>query len=196
MMNYKVNVCMLDVSLDEKLLERAQKKLSGKILDAALNKAASRALTGLKNEIAEVTSRDYYLDKSVIKKNLFTQISRSPGNGAAMKISASSRELALARYEISPRKRPDTRMHGLYAGVKRQGGLKLISRGFLLKDNLAWIRTGRGGKWENIEPLTGPSIASIARNPDNLPEVVENAKKSFAKNFQHEVLYRLGVFKK
>lgn len=186
---------VLDISIDEKLIERAQKQLASKAFQAAMNQAAKRAMTHLTNEVADVTSRDYYLEKSFVKKSLFPHV-KQDNNGVSMRLSARNKMLSLSRYEISPRKRPSTRMHGLYAGIMRKGGLKLIERGFLLRDNKPWIRESGTGKWDGIKPLKGPSVASIAKNPENLPGAVEKMQETFAKRFQHEVMYRLGVFKK
>lgn len=192
---YYLDTCILDIAIDEKLITRAQKKLESKAVQTAMNQAAKRAVTHLMDEVAYATSQDYYLKKNFIKNFLAPRVDNN-NNGVSLRLLASSKKLPLSRYEISPRKRPNTRMHGLYAGVMRKGGMKLIPRGFLLRDNQPWIRESGTEKWKVIKPLRGPSIASIARNPDNLSDVMEKTKETFAKRFQHEVLYRLGVFKK
>lgn len=186
----------ISVEIDNGLLERAQKQLSEKIFFAAVRASAKRAGTLLQQEISEETARDYFISKSDVKKALELRYGPSTTGIYSLNLWASSKQLSLARYEISPRKRPNTRMHGLYAGVMRKGGMKLIPRGFLLRDNQPWIRESGTEKWKVIKPLRGPSIASIARNPDNLSDVMEKTKETFSKRFQHEVLYRLGVFKK
>lgn len=186
----------ISVEIDNRLLERAQRQLSEKMFFAAVRASAKRAGTLLQQEISEETARDYFISKSDVKKSLELRYGQTTTGIYSLNLFASSKQLSLARYEISPRKRPNTRMHGLYAGVMRKGGMKLIPRGFLLRDNQPWIRESGTEKWKVIKPLRGPSIASIARNPDNLSDVMEKTKETFSKRFQHEVLYRLGVFKK
>lgn len=196
-------------SINEAEIKDAEKKFghSKHLVDYCIVRAMDRAVTPLMNEIAEKTSRTYLITKQRVKRGL--RANTYGGNyGRGVLLYASADKPLASSYEISPRKRPYSRMHGLYVGIKRQGGLKLIPNAFLLKDNLPMLRRKGSGKewkyegyylyntWKGLHYVYGPSIAGIAKNPENLPEALEKAQETFAKRFQHEVLYRLGVFKK
>lgn len=158
-------------------------------LKNALRRAAKNAGGTMRKAIAEKTARDYFIKASKVRK-----ATRLQADDEKIILTVSGKRLLLSSYFLTPKKRPHTRQHGIYGAVKRSGGAKYIAKGFLLKDNLPFIRFGQGP--EDIEPIYSPAISQIAGNPDNLDEVIEETKEKFMKYFNHEVLYELGAFKK
>lgn len=181
---------MIEIQIDSSAIEKGIRQLSQMpiALKAALNKAAKRAGTSIKNLMTERATQNYFIKSSKVRQHITMRYSQEK-----LEIFADARKRLLSSYYLSPRKRPKTRQHGLYGAVKRTGGSKFIPRGFLLKDNLPFHRIGKAR--DAIEPVYSPSIAQIVGHPEDLKQVAEYTKESFIKNFNHEVAYRLGRFK-
>lgn len=182
---------VLNVDINPGEIATAAAKLSGspKALKSALRRAAKRSGTFMRRAMVESTTREYYIKPGKVRSALYINYTQDALNIFVR----SGRWPTLASYYLTPRKRPKGRQRGIYGAVKR-GGIKHIPHGFLLRDNLPFIRVGRGKK--DIEAVYSPSVSQIVRNPENLEEISEQTRAAFVKNFNHEVLYELGAFKK
>lgn len=182
---------MINISVDGKELENAKILLAkfpaafAKSAESAAKKSAGPFRQAAVNE----TSKNYFISPAKFKREI-----KAHYRNGTLSLFVHGPRHTLGSFMISPSKRPRKRMQGLHGAVKKHGGLKFFPTGFLLRNNLPFLRDKPGKK--GIRAIYGPSYAQIMKQPDNILPVLELTKEKFLKNLNHEVLFRIGAFKK
>lgn len=182
---------MITLALDDAAFQNLQNLLanSPRVFKKAAESAARKSTAPLKRAVVDEVTRKYFITPAKFKREMSVKYSN-----AAIILKVSGPLHTLSSFFLKPKKRPKKRMHGLHGAVKRTGGIKFFPTGFLLYDNTPFMRTGKGKK--DIEPIYGPAYSQIAKQTDNIMPAMTLTKEKFLKNLNHEVLFRLGAFKK
>ena len=185
---------MLDIKIDAKELERAQKVLSGIPggYKRAVNAALRRTLQQMKTQAAKLTREKYYLKAGEVNKTLSVSVSGMTG-----RVTSRGKRLPISEYYVSPKTRVKN-MKGLRAAVKRDG-VKFINKAFLVRLGGAgkyypYVRVGKA-RWD-IRRIMSPAVPQAMGNPEIISELEEFSGEKFNERLQHEVMRQLGVFAK
>ena len=181
---------MLDIKINTKDLERAQKMLSH--MPGAYNRAANaalrRVLQQMKVQAARLTHEKYYLKTGEINKTLSVTASGMTG-----RVTSRGKKLPISDYYVSPKSRVKN-MKGVRAAVKRDG-IKFINKAFLVRlggKYYPYVRVG-SGKWD-IRRIMSPAIPQAMGNSEIISELEDFAGEKFNERLQHEVMRQLGVY--
>ncbi|MBQ6971806.1 MAG: hypothetical protein IJP86_05560 [Synergistaceae bacterium] len=159
-----------------KLLEQAMKNIRKEVLKAAKKSAASRA------------SEEYFIKKSGVTREMTLR-----GDSLVLR----GYRQNLADYKMSP-KRPGYRKNGITGAVMREGGMKKIPSGFVIRGKssgkiLGMIRTGKPRK--AYKALISPAVPQLMENPRVQEGVVRDTEEAVRLTAANETAKALRMWR-
>jgi len=179
----------------EKLLEvqkalKDQPKKINLILSRAINRAATNAKTNMSKKVRE----QYVIKASDIKSTI--NISKATSSKPYAIVKSTGKKIDLTMFKINPKDaRPQNQPKGGYKSqIKKEGGLKVVPRGFLVnaRGGLGFFQR-TGSSRMPIARLMGPSVPQMIGNKNVIESIEKEAQSMLNNRIDHELQRILEV---
>ncbi len=188
----------IDIEVNQAQLKALEQKLGNlkskapKVLARAINRAAQKAKTETKREVAA----KYFISQGDVLKTV-TLTKASPGKLSA-ELKSKGGPIALSKFKVSPNRGVRRTKRGGYspavykAGVEKAGGVKPLSGN--PKAFIAGFSSGHSGVMERkgsrrlpLKQLYGPAVPSMIKNEEVISTIQDAAAETLEKRIDAEV---------
>lgn len=186
---------MINISVGaDEALQRAKKNLAHVKggFQRAVTSSLNRVIEGMRTDAARETKERYFISAGDVRKTLSLRKAGAGNLSAGLK--SRGRRRSLADYKLTS-KSPKSGVKNILRGaVKRDGGLKTLNNGFLIRSGGGYrpfYRTGRGRY--DFKPFISPAVPQLLKNEAIVQKLQDNAASRFEKRLNHEVLRLIGA---
>lgn len=189
---------MIDINVNEEQLHDIKKQLGNLknktpiVLYRALNRAAQKARTEMKKEVAD----KYYITQGNVLKT--SRLSKASSGKLSAELISKGAPIALSKFRVSPRhsvsctKRGKPSPANYKAGIKKAGGLKPLSGE--PKAFFTTMKSGHEGVMERVssrrlplKQLYGPAVPTMIKNEEVMKRIQKEAGETLEKRMQAEI---------
>lgn len=185
---------MIHLELKVTGIDELEKKLGNlkykapTVLARAINRAAEKAKTETKREVAD----NYYISKKNVAKTI--TISKASRAKLSAQLRSKGSPIALSKFKVSPNKRVKKTKRGysppVYkAAVKKDGGMKPLSdepKSFLteFKSGHLGVMRRTSARRLPLKQLYGPTVPSMIKNEKVIRTIQEAASKKLEERIE------------
>ena len=188
----------IDIEVNQAQLKALEQKLGNlkskapKVLARAINRAAQKAKTETKREVAA----KYFISQGDVLKTV-TLTKASPGKLSA-ELKSKGGPIALSKFKVSPNRGVRRTKRGGYspavykAGVEKAGGVKPLSgnpKAFIagFSSGHSGVMEGKGSRRLPLKQLYGPAVPSMIKNEEVISTIQDAAAETLEKRIDAEV---------
>ena len=176
------------------LLKTAPEKIK-----IAVSHAVNRSLESFKSVAVRETVKKYFVARKNIDTEENLKLKKSYGGDLNATLIARDKRHSIKEYKLTPMSPTPGKKTEIKGAVKREGGLKTLTRAFFVKVKggkyFPFFRVGYDKKARQrgqIRSYTSPSLPQIIKNEETVAEAEQKARETFKKRLEHE-LKRAGA---
>ncbi len=191
---------MIKIEVSNESLLRANSMLSHvrTRFPRTVARAVNRTMDGMRTDAVRGTTAKYFVKAGAVRASLSFR-KATPGNLMGAMVSQGKRH-SLADYKLTPTTPTKGKRPNVKGAVKKAGGLKPLSRAFLVKRGggryFPYYRIGydSGNRQRGeIRSYISPSMPQIIKNEETVKAIQEGAQDRFSKRLDYEVMRILGI---
>lgn len=191
---------MINLQISNSALQRANQALRQiqSQFPQAVARAVNRTMDGLRTDAVRETTAKYFVKAKDVRASLSFR-KATAGNLMGAMVSKGKRH-SLADYKLTPNAPTPGKRPSVRGAVKKAGGLKPLSRAFLVKRAdgryFPYYRIGYDSgnrQHAEIRSYISPSMPQIVKNEETVRAMELGAEERFAKRLDHEVMRILGA---
>ena len=191
---------MIKLQISNEGLQRANgalRQIQGQF-PQTVARAVNRTTDGMRTDAVRGTTARYFVKAKDVRASLSFR-KATTGNLMGAMVSKGKRH-SLADYKLTPSMPTPGKRPSVKGAVKKDGGLKPLSRAFLVKRSggryFPYYRIGydSGNRQRaEIRSYISPSMPQIIKNEETVREMELGAEERFTKRLTHEIMHLLGI---
>ena len=191
---------MISLQISDEALTRANRALRQIFTQSplAVARAVNRTMDGLRTDAVSETHKKYFVSAKDVRASLSFR-KATAGNLMGAMVSKGKRH-SLADYKLTPNTPTPGKRPSVKGAVKKAGGLKPLSRAFLVKRAggryFPYYRIGydSGNRQRaEIRSYISPSMPQIVKNEETVRVMEQGAAERFEKRLTHEFMRLVGA---
>ena len=190
----------IDIQISDEAIRRANVALDRlkSLFPRVLPRVINRTMDGLRTDAVRETTEKYFVKAKDVRASLSFR-KATAGNLMGAMVSKGKRH-SLADYKLTPSTPSPGKRPSVKVAVKKAGGLKPLSRAFLVKRAggryFPYYRIGYRSdnrQRAEIRSYISPSMPQIVKNEETVRAMELGAEERFTKRLNHEIMRAIGA---
>ena len=190
----------IDIQISDEAIRRANVALDRlkSLFPRVLPRVINRTMDGLRTDAVRETTEKYFVKAKDVRASLSFR-KATAGNLMGAMVSKGKRH-SLADYKLTPSTPSPGKRPSVKGAVKKAGGLKPLSRAFLVKRAggryFPYYRIGYRSdnrQRAEIRSYISPSMPQIVKNEETVRAMELGAEERFTKRLNHEIMRAIGA---